>query len=106
MRRPVSTILIALQIAAAVLGLLAMALWPPVSGRMTIVPVDGSDANRLFARALAGQVRILGRGWLPGSLVVRGDRAAIAALFAPGSVLMLAPTPAGCGTLSDGGEPA
>ncbi|MEH3035542.1 MAG: hypothetical protein PGN23_03475 [Sphingomonas adhaesiva] len=98
MRRHASIILIASQMAVAVAGLLAMALWPPATGSMTIVPIDGADADRTLVRMLDGHVPVMGRGWLPGSLVVRGDRAAIAALFAPGSVVMLAPTPAGCGT--------
>jgi hypothetical protein len=106
MRRPLSNTLIALQIAAAIVGLLAMALWPPASGSMTIVPIDGSDVNRVLVRAVAGHAQVMGRGWLPGSLVVRGDRTAIAALFATGSVVMLAPTPAGCGETADTGATA
>ena len=92
-----SIALLSLQIASAVVGLPALALWPPASGGMTIVPIDGADVNHTLVRALAGGARVVGGGVVRGSLVVVGDRAAIARQFAPRSVLMLAPMPAGCG---------
>ncbi|MDP1026896.1 hypothetical protein Q5H91_06705 [Sphingomonas sp. KR1UV-12] len=97
MRNRRGSIMIVVQVSLAILGLLMLALWPPASGRILLVPVDGSDANSVLIGASAGDARILGPGALPRSLVVIGNRAQIAAHFHPWSVLMLAPTPSGCG---------
>lgn len=97
MRTRRGPIKIVMQVSSAILGLLMLALWPPASGRMLLVPIDGSDANSVLTGALAGDARILGPGALPRSLVVIGNRAQITARFHPWSVLALAPTPSGCG---------
>lgn len=93
--------LIALQVLLAVAALCVMPLWPPVSGPMLLVAIDGSDQNGLLVHARAADARILGTGLLPHSLVVVGNRATIAAQFGRWRVLMLAATAAGCRSPAD-----
>lgn len=76
-------------------GLLIIA--PPASGAMMLVPLGPQAANALPLLALVGDVRLLARGPLPGSLLVYGSRRA-RALLRHGIVTFASP-PALCGTL-------
>lgn len=77
-------------------GLAVIAAWPPASGEMTVVPLDGADASSVFVGAAAAGARIVGPGPLPRSWVVSGDRARIVARFGRWRALILAPAAAGC----------
>lgn len=90
---------VVLQAAAVAVAPLVLALWPPVSGPMMLVPLAG-DTGAVTRAALAGGARLLGSGPLPGSLVVMGDRAGIARRLGGWDVVITAAPPAGCGTLA------
>ena len=71
---------------------------PPANGAMMLVPLGPQAANALPLLALVGDVRLLGRGPLPGSLLVYGSRRARALLRH--GIVTLATPPALCGTLT------
>lgn len=97
MRLPSLHVLTALQIAITLFAFATFGLWPPLSGRFLLVPVGGSDRNALALAAWAGGAALLDRGPLPGSLVVVGDRAALARHSGWRTFLILAAPAAGCG---------
>lgn len=59
--------------AGAVTAMVAMALWPPRTGAMMLVPVGGDLAGTVNAARSAGAT-LLAAGPLTGSVIVRGDR--------------------------------
>lgn len=93
---------LATQVAASVSALLGLALWPPATGEMMLVPLDGEDVGAVATLAVAGGATLLGNGPLPGSLVVIGDRATIAAVPKAWPMLIVAAPPAACGTPGKG----
>jgi hypothetical protein len=78
---------------AATAAALMVAAAPPVRGTMLVVPVGATAA----AAALTPGTTILGRGWLPGSLVVSGDRATLLPHLLRHGALALAGPGLGCG---------
>ncbi|MES2445426.1 MAG: hypothetical protein V4574_21580 [Pseudomonadota bacterium] len=90
--------LLALQLAAVVASLAAIALYPPRSGRMILIPVWPGAERGLAARALESGALLVDRGPVPNSLVISGTRAAIAPALLSSGVLTLAAPAAGCGT--------
>jgi hypothetical protein len=97
MRSRPATLLIPAQVTAAIFGLVLMAMWPPASGAMLLVPVGRGDVNAGARIALASGATLLGVGPFPGSLVVVGDRARIAGQRGASGFVLLAAPPAGCG---------
>lgn len=93
---PTGTVLL-LQFAAITASLLGMALWPPSSGALLLVPLLHQNVGSVAMLARASGAMLLDKGPLPASLVVIGDRARIARQDAAGDVLILAAWPAGCG---------
>lgn len=86
--------LVTTQAAVVAVALAAMLLWPPASGRLLLVPISaGLPAARA---AVAGGALLLEAGPLPGSQIVLGDRAAIAAAAGRWRMLILAAPLAGC----------
>lgn len=83
-----------LQSLAVVLIVVALPFAPPATGRMLLIPLD-PRAQRLAPVALANGARLIDRGPIPGSLVVDGDRARLAAAL--GVVLIIAAPQSGCG---------
>ncbi len=79
-----------------VAGAGAMIVAPPASGAMMLVPLGPQAANALPLLALVGDVRLLARGPLPGSLLVYGKRRAHT-LLRHGIVTFASP-PALCGS--------
>jgi len=75
-------------------GMLIIA--PPANGAMMLVPLGPQAANALPLLALVGDVRLLARGPLPGSLLVHGSRRA-RTLLRHGIVTLASP-PALCGS--------
>lgn len=82
-----------------VLGLVALAglsLYPPTQGRILLLPLLDRQSDAAARVALSAHAALLGRGPLPGSWVVVGDRARIAASLHGWDMVMLAAPPAGC----------
>lgn len=92
---------IVMQIAAGVGGTVVLAMWPPATGAMLLVPLS-ADANATARASVAAGALILGSGPLPGSMVVVGDRRRIAARF--GWVVITAAPASACGA-GAGGRP-
>lgn len=86
------------QATAAIIAMLALPMWPPASGAMLLVPVTGGDANDMARIALEGGAALIGPGPLPGSLVVRGDRAAIVAHIPDVAAIVVAAPATACGS--------
>lgn len=80
---------------AASLG--AIALYPPSNGKMILVPIWPGAERGLAARAVDAGAQLVDGGPLPHSLVVSGERSAIApAMLADGVLVITAPI-SGCG---------
>lgn len=88
-----------LQATAAAAACAALTLWPPSSGKLLLVPIGGQSVDVVAKVALAGGAPLLGRGPLPGSLVVVGERAKIAREIKSWDIILMAAPPAGCGTI-------
>jgi hypothetical protein len=85
------------------LGLVAsIALAPPVSGPMLLVPLHvGPDASvAALNTALSHGASLLSAGPLPGSLVIRGERERVLPALLAGGTLVIAAAPLICGDLS------
>jgi hypothetical protein len=94
--RSIATIF-SLHAAAITTSLVGMALSPPRSGAMLLVPLLHQNVDSVAILARASGAMLVGKGPLPGSLVVVGDRSRIAGHFPTGGVLILASLPTGCG---------
>jgi len=86
------------QLLLVVSALAALALYPPASGRMILVPVWPGAAAHLAASVIDRGGLLVDGGPLPGSLVVSGERSVIAPFMLAHGVLVLAAPAAGCGT--------
>lgn len=86
-----------LQLLTAGTALAAIAFAPPAEGQLLLVPLAGQDADTLTVWAADGDTRIVGRGPLPGSLVVQGRAAALAGAALRHATLIVAAPPAACG---------
>lgn len=89
---------ITLQLGGVGASLVLMAFAPPAEGDQMLVPLSGSAAARMLPIVLARGVSLIGRGPLPGSVVVHGLHAAIGAPLAAIGVLTLAAPAVACGT--------
>lgn len=98
--------MIAIQAVVVSAALVALTLSPPASGKLLLVPWDGTAPADILDGALAGGAALLGPGPLPGSLVVIGDRLRIARQLGKRRVLILAGPTAGCGPIDAPGYPA
>ena len=85
------------QATAIVFAFIGMALWPPRTGPLLLVPLLQQDTGTVVTLARAGGAMLLGTGPLPGSLIVSGDRLRIARLIHRWDVIILASPSAGCG---------
>ncbi|WP_242119063.1 hypothetical protein [Sphingomonas lacusdianchii] len=90
--------LLILQLFIAPMAFASFSLWPPVSGRMLLVALDGSSRSDVARTALAGGAALLRAGVLPGSMVVSGNRADIAAQRRGRPILILAASSVTCGS--------
>ena len=99
MRHSSTAFVLSHHVTAISASLLGMALWPPRSGAMMLVPLHQNVAS-VATLARAGGAMLLGKGPFPGSLVVVGNRAQIARHIPTGDVLILASLPTGCGDAS------
>lgn len=89
--------LIAAQGAIGAFALAALALTPPAQGRMMIVSLNGQSPGEIAAWAVRDEVRIVGSGPLPGSLIVQADAGGLARRAMRHGDLVLAAPAAGCG---------
>jgi hypothetical protein len=85
------------QVCIAMLGLLLLAFAPPAHGKMILVPLTAGAASGMAATALSSGSLLVASGPIPGSLIVVGNRAALANPMFRQGVLVLAAPPAGCG---------
>lgn len=92
-----SDLTLAWQIALAGAALAVAALAPPAHGALLAVPLSGEPMGRIVDVALAHGATIAGAGPLPGSVVLRGDRARLAAPLRAHGVLLLAGSKPLCG---------
>jgi hypothetical protein len=92
--------LLPLQLALVTLAMGASELYPPERGAMLLVPLNAEAGNGMAARAIAGGAAILARGPIERTLVVRGDRARLAAELSGSGVLMLAAPEVLCGRVT------
>ena len=90
--------LLTVQVAAALLAPVALALAPPASGAMLLIPVGRTDAV-VFAREHGAL--LLAPGALPGSIVVTGDRTRLLADPLRSGILVVAAMPSGCGPVAE-----
>lgn len=76
----------------------ALALAPPVEGRILLLPLTPGSADRLAARAIATGARLVSVGPTAGSLIVAGPRARLVPAMLAAGVLPLAADALACGT--------
>ncbi|MEN2749305.1 hypothetical protein [Sphingomonas sp. T9W2] len=98
MRFAQANYLLILQLLLVTATFAAFSLWPPVSGRMLLVALDGSSRSDVARTALAGGAALLRAGVLPGSMVVSGNRADIAAQRRGRPILILSASGMTCGS--------
>lgn len=89
--------LVAGQVALVVAGLAALALSPPASGRMLLIPMTERGRAHLLSQALGAGASLIARGPIAGSYVVYGERARIAPSVYADGVLALAGSAGLCG---------
>lgn len=92
--------LVALQVGLLMSGLLAFAFAPPARGAMLLVPLSGAARAVLPGLAVAHGALLVGQGPLEGSLVVRGDRAALGGVLLREGILALAAPDVLCDSVS------
>lgn len=80
-----------LQASLVLIGVAALALWPPREGPMMLVALDGRDAGRLAGPALDAGAQLAARGPLSNMIVVQGDRDRLTPLAWHGVILIAAP---------------
>jgi len=80
-------------VATAVLALVA----PPADGEMLLVPIGTELSRHAVAIAVDHGALLVGRGPLPGSVVVAGRRTAMLSSMLQAGVLVFAAPPVGCG---------
>ena len=85
-----------LQLVAVAAALAALALCPPLRGRMTLVPVTAGAGTLALRTALDHGAGLVGRCPYAGSFVISGELSQLALpLLATGAMLLAAP--GGCG---------
>jgi hypothetical protein len=90
--------LLAIQIVLVLSGLALLALWPPVSGRMLLVPVTAAARQGLVTAAIGQGARLVARGPMPGSMIVSGQRGLLMGALARHGILAMVAPAGGCGT--------
>jgi hypothetical protein len=84
------------QFGVLALGVAAVAA-PPAQGPMMLVPLVPGAATGMLADASGRDALLIGRGALPGSYVVAGNRARLLGPMLRRGVLLTAAPPTGCG---------
>lgn len=89
--------LLILQSCAVAAAFAVLGLWPPATGRLLLVSIDGSSRSDIAKVALSGGAALMEAGFLRNSMVVSGNRADIAARLDGRTILILAASGATCG---------
>lgn len=98
MDRPARLLALTTQ-CAIILGSLAfLALKPPATGAILLVPLGGATGGNVVNRVIAHGGALLGPGPIRRSLVVYGRRDTIAAALSGANVLLLAAPFTACGS--------
>ena len=88
------------QVSLALAALVAIDLAPPTSGPILLLSASGMQQCRLVYLATESGALPIGSGPLPGSIVVQGERSALAKAALPAGVLVLADSSRLCGDKS------
>ncbi|SOB79776.1 hypothetical protein SAMN06297144_0725 [Sphingomonas guangdongensis] len=88
--------LLAGQLVAAVVGVAALLLSPPVTGAMLLIPVAGGNEGDMIRFAFLHDAQLIGRGPVAGSVMVRGTRARLLPAALAAGLLVIAGG-GGCG---------
>ena len=88
---------IAGQCGLILLGLIALTLSPPVSGRMLLVPLTAHARLALAPVAIAHGARLVAAGPWAGSLLIEGRRDRLALPMLGHGVIAVATNRTGCG---------
>lgn len=99
MRHRLGSLLVPLHCVAIFLAFGVMALRAPAQGAMLLVPTWGADGGQPVRLAVLGGARLLKQGPWRDSIVVLGNRAKIEARLAHTGILVLAASPAICGSI-------
>ncbi len=92
MSRPFRDVwMISLQGSLILAGMGWLAFAPPERGSMLVVPLSPAPLASTLNAVLAGGAAVTGAGPLPGTLLVRGERARIAATLDSATLLLAAP---------------
>ena len=89
--------LLILQGCAVAAAFAMFGLWPPATGRLLLVAIDGSSRSDVAKVALSGGAALMEAGFLPNSMIVSGNRADILARLHGRPILILAASDATCG---------
>jgi hypothetical protein len=92
----IGALLILMQASVCVLGTAVMLLAPPASGEVLLVPLTATGAARMPALATTDGTRMIARGPVAGSIVVRGDGYRIARRMIASGILAISASTAGC----------
>ena len=85
------------QCSLILLGLVALILSPPVSGRMLLVPLTAHARVALAPVAIAHGARLVAAGPWAGSLLIEGRRDRLALTMLGHGVIAVATNRTGCG---------
>ncbi len=96
MPTPPPRLMLPAQITATFAAILIVIFTPPASGRLLLVPIGGGDPGPVAVRALHGGALLLGAGPLSGSIVVVGERSAVAKAIGGAAIMILAAPSGGC----------
>ncbi|KQN10166.1 hypothetical protein ASE85_04425 [Sphingobium sp. Leaf26] len=88
---------LAAQCTLAIFGLLGLYAVPPASGRMLLLPLTEEAKAAVAPVAVATGARLVAKGPWPGSLLVEGERDALAPALLRRGVIALSAQIGGCG---------
>ena len=88
------------QVGLVLAALAAIDLAPPTSGAILLLSASGMPQGRLVDMAIGSGALPIGSGPLPGSIVVQGERSALAKAALPAGDLVLAGSSRLCGDKS------
>lgn len=103
---PARSRLIVAQCAIALVGLVVLALTPPATGRMLIVPLLGGNGGSAVRLAIDHGASLVAAGPFSGSVVIMGDRARLEPAAWSAGMMMVAAPPSGCGRSAPAAEAA
>ena len=87
-----STTLVRIQLLLSAMMLLGIALVPPASGSMLLLPILPGSAAHIATAAVRDGARLAGAGPLAGSVVVVGERASLLGpVSGAGGIILAAP---------------